>query len=1040
MNSIQNNFRKAHDAFLANAPFADPAESVEPITESTQRVSINEKKIGEVWSERTFDTDKVKVETVTPIPNAKTTWGTLEINTQTDQRACDQNEEERAEPKHDSRPVTEPVPTADQPQDDTSPSHHARRPPNAFLIFCKKHRPIVRLRFPTTENRGVTKILGEWWALLTVAEKQPYNDLAKEYKDAFLSANPGFRWYKLPAPPLRTLASRPTQVVVAKPTPLAAGPVAKTTPPEFTPGKLADESQLGGLTSLMTNNNFQPPKMPEVDMHSCQIEANNNEDPMLKARTDKTLCSPEVNVVVTVPPKPIKKRIFEQFADEQVRECSRNILDRDLTNQDLLDKVVDGIFATDRDEPKEQRKSDRMCKGKRYERFMVEAKLLGNKRDTRLTQHYRIGKIYEGEAATPTQPPPHFNLENTIKRLAERTNIKIDEEVKVEVERPRTNTDSAESARIDFNLDSRIDALHSLSYDDFVRRKRESKKRKLTNTKFQRTDNERLLTNAPPLVGSKKRKNKRSITHLNKADEEEEDVLPADNELLGLATLAMVAAKRTFDTDKVKVETVTPIPNAKTTWGTLEINTQTDQRACDQNEEERAEPKHDSRPVTEPVPTADQPQDDTSPSHHARRPPNAFLIFCKKHRPIVRLRFPTTENRGVTKILGEWWALLTVAEKQPYNDLAKEYKDAFLSANPGFRWYKLPAPPLRTLASRPTQVVVAKPTPLAAGPVAKTTPPEFTPGKLADESQLGGLTSLMTNNNFQPPKMPEVDMHSCQIEANNNEDPMLKARTDKTLCSPEVNVVVTVPPKPIKKRIFEQFADEQVRECSRNILDRDLTNQDLLDKVVDGIFATDRDEPKEQRKSDRMCKGKRYERFMVEAKLLGNKRDTRLTQHYRIGKIYEGEAATPTQPPPHFNLENTIKRLAERTNIKIDEEVKVEVERPRTNTDSAESARIDFNLDSRIDALHSLSYDDFVRRKRESKKRKLTNTKFQRTDNERLLTNAPPLVGSKKRKNKRSITHLNKADEEEEDVLPADNELLGLATLAMVAASTEKIG
>lgn len=145
----------------------------------------------------------------------------------------------------------------------------------------------MRLRFPTTENRGVTKILGEWWALLTVPEKQPYNDLAKEvhsclfkktsvaqilfqYKDAFLSANPGFRWYKLPAPPLRTLASRPTQILVAKP-PSVAGPIAKTTPPEFTPGKLADESQLGGLTSLMTNNNFQPPKMPEVDIHGCQV-------------------------------------------------------------------------------------------------------------------------------------------------------------------------------------------------------------------------------------------------------------------------------------------------------------------------------------------------------------------------------------------------------------------------------------------------------------------------------------------------------------------------------------------------------------------------------------------------------------------------------------------------------------------------------------------------------------------------------------------------------------------------------------------------
>lgn len=48
MNSIQNNFRKAHDAFLATAPFAEPAAPLVPITESTQRVPINEKKIGEV--------------------------------------------------------------------------------------------------------------------------------------------------------------------------------------------------------------------------------------------------------------------------------------------------------------------------------------------------------------------------------------------------------------------------------------------------------------------------------------------------------------------------------------------------------------------------------------------------------------------------------------------------------------------------------------------------------------------------------------------------------------------------------------------------------------------------------------------------------------------------------------------------------------------------------------------------------------------------------------------------------------------------------
>lgn len=35
----------------------------------------------------------------------------------------------------------------------TTPEHHARRPMNAFLIFCKRHRAIVREKYPNLENR-----------------------------------------------------------------------------------------------------------------------------------------------------------------------------------------------------------------------------------------------------------------------------------------------------------------------------------------------------------------------------------------------------------------------------------------------------------------------------------------------------------------------------------------------------------------------------------------------------------------------------------------------------------------------------------------------------------------------------------------------------------------------------------------------------------------------------------------------------------------------------------------------------------------------
>lgn len=43
--------------------------------------------------------------------------------------------------------------TVDIKSDEAIPDHHARRPMNAFLIFCKRHRGIVRERYPNLENR-----------------------------------------------------------------------------------------------------------------------------------------------------------------------------------------------------------------------------------------------------------------------------------------------------------------------------------------------------------------------------------------------------------------------------------------------------------------------------------------------------------------------------------------------------------------------------------------------------------------------------------------------------------------------------------------------------------------------------------------------------------------------------------------------------------------------------------------------------------------------------------------------------------------------
>lgn len=57
---------------------------------------------------------------------------------------------------------------------------HIRRPMNAFMIFSKRHRPIVHEKYPNRDNRTVSKILGEWWYALGVEEKKKYHDLATQ--------------------------------------------------------------------------------------------------------------------------------------------------------------------------------------------------------------------------------------------------------------------------------------------------------------------------------------------------------------------------------------------------------------------------------------------------------------------------------------------------------------------------------------------------------------------------------------------------------------------------------------------------------------------------------------------------------------------------------------------------------------------------------------------------------------------------------------------------------------------------------------------
>lgn len=144
--------------------------------------------------------------------------------------------------------------------DDDSTEQRARRPMNAFLLFCKRHRSLVRQEHPRLDNRGATKILADWWALLDPKEKQKYTDMAKEYKDAFMKANPGYKWCPTTSKPVKSPPCTPVNNARKKVWPFISSPCKDSTTAKKVPKTdsmpqlnfaMADPTKMGGLSMLL---------------------------------------------------------------------------------------------------------------------------------------------------------------------------------------------------------------------------------------------------------------------------------------------------------------------------------------------------------------------------------------------------------------------------------------------------------------------------------------------------------------------------------------------------------------------------------------------------------------------------------------------------------------------------------------------------------------------------------------------------------------------------------------------------------------------
>lgn len=392
---------------------------------------------------------------------------------------------------------------------ESEPAHHARRPMNAFLIFCKRHRSVVRDKYPNLENRSITKILGEWWANLDKEEKACYTGLAKQYKDAFFSANPDFKWYKLPAPPLRTLSSRPRDV----PDKPAVSPHAdqheielertnnnstrvdlnkKTiiVPYEhepklsmFTPGKLADEAQMGGLSSLLATKTEPQTPNPYYSPPSFKYNtiSNPNEIRSLKlldaARSKGANREDSIRELQNALNE--TTRVFEEEFDAEKANMYVHTPQNEFTNQDVIDQIVDKRYCGDEygynrnGSDDERMRSGRSCKGKRYQEFMAVGGLIVNKRQKREPGDRMPDDSYN--AACSWESGNSFSDES--KTASNETSL---EENKIDPnETPDTDNNPNKTFKAaDFDLDAKIRALPSLSLEKFQQKKRENKRKK----------------------------------------------------------------------------------------------------------------------------------------------------------------------------------------------------------------------------------------------------------------------------------------------------------------------------------------------------------------------------------------------------------------------------------------------------------------------------------------------------------------------------------------------------------------------------------
>ncbi|KAM7350662.1 bobby sox isoform 1-T4 [Cochliomyia hominivorax] len=336
------------------------------------------------------------------------------------------------------------------------PDHHARRPMNAFLIFCKRHRAIVKERYKNLENRAITKILGDWWASLDANDKQCFTNLAQQNKDAFFSANPNFKWYKLPAPPLRTLSTRPA-----------------------TNQEYQEDNETNGQETISNNNATRGGVGGDVD--------GNNHSNYFKLADEAQMG--DLSQLMQDKTKTIK-----QCADLQqaLGETSQFMSAHITGNSDVLEENHlkrryhnENSFSSNSSEDdvlEPKRKTSRSCKGKRYQELINSGQIATAVKKSSKSSTERLAKSATGSGGNGVGIGNMDNaFEGNLKQCHGNINNFNNKLETSNICQKRSISECENLMSYDlngFDLEERIKELPALNLDDYLQRKRNTKKKK----------------------------------------------------------------------------------------------------------------------------------------------------------------------------------------------------------------------------------------------------------------------------------------------------------------------------------------------------------------------------------------------------------------------------------------------------------------------------------------------------------------------------------------------------------------------------------